>query len=231
MQFDVGAYNRPGIRQAWRGPSLLVLDDRGRAGSGPGPLTGFFHRETRYLSALRLTVQGEEPVPCSVAEVEPDRMELSLLYPPVETQGGGGGGSGGDRRHRGILSRGLDLDLRFRTLPASMEVTLAATSRWDERVELALAWEVGADFAGLFEAITGERRQEAEVTAEALEDGGRFRYLHPELPLETRVTAVGASWRYAGGELRIVRQAPVVVLGVGALLLSGKSTAAATVQQ
>lgn len=201
MLQGVAAYNRPGIRQAWRGPAMLVLDNDARAGSDV-ELSGFYFRETRYLSALRFRINGEDPICASAAEVGSSEMEFSYTYPPVEVRGGGGSGSGGDHERHGILSRGLDLDLRFRVRPASVEVTLALTSRWNEQIELDLAWSLAADFAAMSEAMTGERQQEAEVAAEALEEGVRFRYLHPDLPLETRVLAGGGGpWRYAGGTL------------------------------
>jgi glycogen debranching enzyme len=197
----ISATNRPGIRQAWRGPSLLVLDNEARAGKDLA-LTGFFFRETRYLSALRLRIDGEDPVPASAAEIAPNALEFSFIYPPVRKRGGGGSGSGGDHERHGILSRGLDLDLRFRVRPASVEATLAATNRWNGHVELVLAWEMAADYAALSEAMAGERRQEAGVVAEPMQNGVRFRYLHPALPLQTRVVAGGpGDWRFADGVL------------------------------
>lgn len=214
MSSSICAFNRPEIHQAWRGPSLLVLDSRG--GTGGEALAGYFFRETRYLSLLRLRVQSEEPFRCSIGEVAPDELEFSFIYPPVATRGGGGSGSGGDHRRHGILSRGLDLDLRFRVRPASLDITLALTSRWDEAVDLELAWELAADFAGLFEALSEDRDQEAGVSAEPLEAGVRFRYLHAELPLETRVLASGGgAWEYGDGHLSsrfcLARQKTTVV--------------------
>lgn len=61
------AHNRAGIRFAWRGNSLLVLDLEGLAGEHP--LTGYFFRQTRFLSTLRLAINDEAPFLCSVAEV------------------------------------------------------------------------------------------------------------------------------------------------------------------
>lgn len=200
MPSEIRSYKRPELRQAWRGPALLVVDNAGRAGGDP--LSGFYFRETRHLSALRLFVQGEEPVPCSAAEVAANALEFSLIYPPVRSAGGGGSGSGGDARHRGILTRGLDLDLRVTVHPASLELALAVGCRWDEEVALRLEWELAADYAGLLEAMAEQRQQEAEVAAEALPGGVRFRYLHPRLPLSTRIVVEGGDgWSFAGGRL------------------------------
>ncbi|MBW3628118.1 MAG: hypothetical protein KY464_02360 [Gemmatimonadetes bacterium] len=214
MPLSVRAVNRPDIRQAWRGPALLVLDNRGCAGTTP--LTGFFFRETRYLSKLRLLINGEAPVPASAAEVAASELEFSWIYPPVETRGGGGSGSGMDHERFGILSRGLDFDVRFRVRPASVEATLAITSRWNEHVEFDLAWELAADFASMSEAMGGERQQEAEIDAEPLADGVLFRYRHEEIPLVTDVRIEGGSpWLYSDGALsarvRLAQQETVVI--------------------
>ena len=191
---------RPEIRYAWRGPSVLILDNEGR--SGTDPLTGFFFRETRYLHNLKLTLNGEAPFLCSVAEASPNELEFSYIYPPVEGAGGGGSGSGGSGRLGGILFRGLDLSLLYRVRPASVEATLEITSRWDEGVEFELGWELGADYAALSEAHFGERQQEAPVEAASAHKGVRFRYQHPELPLETYVTIEGdGRWEFRDGRL------------------------------
>ena len=47
---------------AWRGPSLLVTSPRGECGPAQ-PLSGFFHRETRFLSVLRFEVDGDALTP------------------------------------------------------------------------------------------------------------------------------------------------------------------------
>ncbi|MBA2245256.1 MAG: hypothetical protein H0W11_09890, partial [Gemmatimonadetes bacterium] len=198
--FGVTAHNRPDIRYAWRGPSLLVVDTEGRVGAEY--LTGFFFRETRYLSELRLLLNGEAPFPCSIAQVEPNRLETTHIYPPVEQRGGGGSGSGGSSRRHGILARDLDLRTIYTVRPASVEVALHLTSRWDEQVDLELAWMVGADFAGMDEAQAEKRQQEAPVEAEPQPDGVRFRYSHPELPLRTEVRVHGTGeWTFRDGRL------------------------------
>lgn len=197
----IRAFNRPGLRQAWRGPSLLVLDDGGRAGGLD--LSGFYFHETRHLSVSRLRVQGEDPVACSAAETGPDSLEFSFIYPPVKTQGGGGSGSGGDDRRHGILTRGLDLFLRFRVRPASVNVDLSLTSRWDDEVDVRLEWELAADFVGVLQAMGGAREQPDAAVAEALPGGVRFRCTRAGLPLQTRVIASGGGvWAYEEGALR-----------------------------
>ncbi|MDX1531772.1 MAG: glycogen debranching N-terminal domain-containing protein, partial [Rhodothermales bacterium] len=202
---DITAYNRPGLRAAWKGPSCLLLGNDAACG-GPadggakGP-TGYFFREARHLDRLRLLVQREGPLRCTVAQAGPDALEWSLIYPPVTETGGGGSGSGGASTRHGVLARGLDLRLRYALQPAGFEALLRLTNRWDDHVELDLAWGLGADFADLIE-VKGEREQEAPVEATATPGGVHFRYGHPDLPLETHARAVGpGEWAWDGERL------------------------------
>ena len=182
---------RPNVRYVWRGPSMLVVDHQGACGTDP--TTGFFFRETRFLSRLRLLVQGEEPFTCSVAEAEPHELELSYVYPPVSGAAGGGSGSGGSGSRRGVLYRDLELDLRYVVSPNGFDALLRVTNRWQERVELALAWELAADYVGAAEAqqkgsgSSGQPSPERHVDRTTLV----FRHRDPELTLETRAKLTG----------------------------------------
>jgi glycogen debranching enzyme len=196
----VSAYNRPEVFYAWRGPSVLTVDTRGRCGQEH--LTGYFFRETRYLHHLGLQIDGQDPFLCSAAEAGPNALEFAYIYPPVESQGGGGSGSGGSGTHCGVLFRGLDLGLSYHVHPASMEAELRFTSRWGERVEFELAWLLSADFAGLSEVQSSKRQQEAAVASAAEEGGVRFRCTHAKLPLETHISIEGpGKWQFTEGRL------------------------------
>jgi len=189
----VFAQNRSEIIYAWRGPSLLVVDNQGNAGKPHQ--SGFFFREARYLSELRLEIQGESPFPCSLAAVAANEMEFTYVYPEKE---GGGSDRGGE--HRGVRYAALDLRLRYRVSPCGLLATLWITNRWQDRVEVDVSWALDADFADTGE-LHGERRQRAEVEALARPDGISFLYRHPEIPMETRVFAEGAQWSFADGRL------------------------------
>jgi glycogen debranching enzyme len=200
MRSVVTAHIRADQRYAWRGPSLLLLDNRGRGGLEQ--VTGYYFRETRYLKDLRLWIDGNEAYPCSVAEIDSAELQFSFIYPPVETRGGGGSGSGASGTRDGILFRGIDLDLRYRVRVAAIEATLFITNRWQERIDIDLAWEVSADYAGLSEAQAGEREQQAPVESSAEDSGVRFRYRHERLPLETVARVEGpGDWGWADGRL------------------------------
>ncbi len=190
---------RSEIQYAWRGPSVLVVDNSGRAGD-EHTLSGFFFRETRYLRTLRLEIDDDEPFPCSVAEVAQNRLEFSAIYPPVQSRGGGGTGSGGSGRTHDLLYRTLDFRVVFVVHPGSFEVQLRIGNRWNEPAEFDLAWILSADYAGLSEAQAGERQQNAAVETTARPNAVHFRYAHEELPFETHVSAAGTGeWSYADG--------------------------------
>ncbi|MEX2541424.1 MAG: glycogen debranching N-terminal domain-containing protein [Trueperaceae bacterium] len=199
------ASTHPEQLYAWRGPSLLLLDNRGR--SGHDPLSGYYFRETRYLKDLNLRIAGEEPYCCSAADSGPAQLEFSYIYPPVESRGGGGSGSGGSGTRNGILSRGLDLDLRYLVRPQSFEAILRVTNRWNERIAVDLSWELTADYSGLSEAQAAERQQVAAVERETEEGGGsahrlRFMYRHERLSLSTDVELRGGGdWHWADDRL------------------------------
>ena len=189
----VFAQNRSDIVYAWRGPSLLVVDNQGRAGKQH--LSGLFFREARYLSELRLEIQGESPFTCSFADVAATELEFTYVYPEKE---GGGSDRGGE--HRGVRYGALDLRLRYRARPCGLLATLWITNRWQERVEVEVAWALAADFADTGE-IHGERRQRAQVETVTRPNGVSFRYRHPEVPMESRVFAEGADWSFTDGRL------------------------------
>jgi glycogen debranching enzyme len=190
---------RPDHRYAWRGASCLVVDPFGGAGSHP--LTGFYFRQARFLRVLRLELNGEVPYPCSLAEVAPNELEFGYIFPEVDRGGGGGSGSGGLGQKGDLLYRDLDVRLRYRVAPASLEATVTICNRWQERVNLDVAWVLAADYAAVDEAHFGVREQEAPVDIEPLVSGVRFLYRHPRLPFESRISAQGADWRWANDRL------------------------------
>ncbi len=195
---------RPETRYAWRGPSLLLVDVRSECGTEP--LSGYYFREARYLSRLRLTVEGEAPFLCTAGNAGPDEIDLVFVHPELRRFGGGGSGLSGQEGRQGapgsLPPRSLDLRLRYRVHPSSFEAVLVLANRSAEHLAFGVAWELGADYADLQEAHGGERMQQADVETLAEPDGVRFRYTHPGLPLETRVTAAGPeAWAFADGRL------------------------------
>jgi len=195
---------RPELRYAWRGPSILVVNTRGECGEDED-LSGFYFRETRYLRTLRLELNGERPWLCAVGGAQPNELDLVLIHP--ELSGGGGGGSGASGGEvttdaHGTPRRAVEVRLRYGIRVDGAEVALTLVNRSRQRVELDVAWVLAADFADLQEAFAGSRKQRAAVDDTPEAGGLRFTYRHPELELQTRVTASGAGrWTAADGRL------------------------------
>jgi glycogen debranching enzyme len=202
------AHVRPRERYAWRAASLLVTNERGECG-GSDALSGYYFREARHLSALRLEINGVAPWLCADGSPGPDQLDFVYAYPELVRFGGGGTDVSDDttwRDDHGVTQRAIDLRLRYRVGPGGLDAELVLTNRSRERVELDVAWGVDADFADIQEAHGGTREQRAEVRAEREGASLRLRYLHPRLPLETRVTMAGAGACGSGDPRRLVRR-------------------------
>ena len=106
---------RPDTVCAWTGPSLLVVTTRGECGPDL-PLSGYYFREARFLSACRLEIDGQRLWLCEATSVDPDLLQFSYTFPEVARYGGGGSGQSGDdepRNERGLPQRGLNVQLSY----------------------------------------------------------------------------------------------------------------------
>jgi glycogen debranching enzyme len=101
----------------------------------------------------------------------------------------------------GVSQRAIDVRLELRTRLDGMSAELTLANRSRERVRLAVSWVLSADFADVQEAHGGSREQHADVCAEPEPSGVRFRYAHPELPLETVIAVDGDGWSWNAGRL------------------------------
>src|SRR5512145_2788633 len=100
---------RPDTLHAWKGPSLLVVNTRGECGPDQ-PLSGYYFREARFLSMLRLEINGERPWLCETASVDPESLAFNFVYPEITEPGGGGTGQSDDEEKtdaRGFPERSL----------------------------------------------------------------------------------------------------------------------------
>jgi hypothetical protein len=100
---------------AWRGPSLLVVDERGECGTGDG-LAGYYFREARHLSVLRLEVNGVAPWLCATGSAQQNTLEFVFIYPELQSFGGGGTDVSDDTTstdEHGVSQRAIDLRLRI----------------------------------------------------------------------------------------------------------------------
>ena len=143
---------------------------RGRVRSRD-PLSGFYVREVRHLSVLRLEIDGERPGGASGRGRGADELAFVFVHPELDPLR--------RRRQRRLRRRGHhrrarhppprarpppDLPRRART---GCGPPAARHNRSPRRVVAARsAWVFAADYADLLEAQDGQRQQEAAVERE-----------------------------------------------------------------
>ena len=104
------------VRYVWYGPSLLITTARGEC-SEQDFLTGFYFREARHLSALRLEVNGAAPWLCAEGVTSQHQLDFVYVYPELTQFGGGGTDVSDDttlRDPHGVIQRGIDVRVRER---------------------------------------------------------------------------------------------------------------------
>jgi glycogen debranching enzyme len=112
------------------GSTFCICDERGDIG---GETSGFFSRDTRHLSLLRLTINGERPLLLSYGKVEYYSAAFYLRNP---------------------LAGGLPQDClaiaRQRFVGETMQDRIEITNEQQEPISFEVAVEVASDFADIF---------------------------------------------------------------------------------
>jgi glycogen debranching enzyme len=130
----VAAPDRRGVARPLtilEGSSFCICDEFGDIGSFE--TSGFFDDDVRFLSKLRLTVNGERPLLLESRNVDYFSAAFYLRNPPV----------------RGLGQDTL-LIARERFIGAGLEERIVVRNETPEPATLELALEVGADFADIF---------------------------------------------------------------------------------
>lgn len=202
------ARNRPLMLYCWSGASSLLVDNSGK--TGELQTAGFYFRQTRYLSRVEFRIAGQAPFLCSAAQVAPDALEFAYVFPELP------GRSAATPSPFGILNRSLDLRLRYRLDIGTCDIELTIANRWNELADVEIEWLLEADFAGVAEAIAGERKQQAAVEQVRTARGFTFAYKHEKLPYRTSVEFRDPlQWRVvdrkATAKIAVRRYEPVVV--------------------
>ena len=112
------------------GSTFCICDDRGDIG---GETSGLFASDTRFLSGLRLTINGEAPLLLSSNRVEYFSAVFYLRNPITDG-----------------LAQDTLLIARERFVGQGMEERVVITNETPEPVELRLAISFEADFADMF---------------------------------------------------------------------------------
>lgn len=180
---------------AWKGPSLLIVDTKGECGPDES-LSGYYFREARFLSTLRLTVNGRRPWTCDATLVGPDSLAFTYIYPELTEFGGGGSGQSGDETsidRDGIPHRSVSLRVLHQLSIDGLTVTATVSNHSTRPIDIDLAWLLDADFADIQEAHEGRREQSGNVRREIADGGVRFKYEHPQLHFRADVQPSGTA--------------------------------------
>ncbi len=144
------------------GDTFAVFDHNGDALSGPGSPEGLFHRDTRYLSHLYLTINGKRPMLLS-STLRDDNATLTcdLTNPDLF-----------DEKGKLILGHDLIHLRRSRFLWNGRCYERLAIRNYDDRrqhVRIEIAF--GADFADLFEVRGTVRAKRGRALPSMVEQG------------------------------------------------------------
>jgi glycogen debranching enzyme len=197
------AQTRPDLLYAWRGPSVLVVHGNGQIERGGS--SGFFFREARYLSELRLEIDGAPPFFCSAAEVDTNELEFSYIYPETEAE---------KERRKDLPHRSVDIRARYRVTAAGCGIELFITNRWAEVARIRVSWQVDADFADIGK-LGDEKASTPKVSRVNTPQSLELNCDDPALPYSTHIRAEAqGGWTYEAGsvstELELPRQSTAV---------------------
>ncbi len=134
--------------------TFAVFDHNGDALAGPGSPEGIYHRDTRYLSHLYLTVDGHRPLLLS-STIRDDNAVLvcDLTNPEIA-------GPEGER----LIAQDLVHIRRTRFLWNASAFERVAVSNYDtEARHLTLSIAFAADFADIFEVRGTDRARRGEL--------------------------------------------------------------------
>ncbi|MFP4164576.1 MAG: MGH1-like glycoside hydrolase domain-containing protein [Chitinispirillaceae bacterium] len=179
----------------WRGPSLYICSPDGHMHRGG--IDGFFFRGVRYLSHLELRINGNQPRLCSISRTDFNHLELFYIYPPVSGGATGGSGSGMINKREGISERGLDIRAELILHPATLDLKLSITSRWDTEIVFKMELITGCDFLSLDEAQNGKKDVGIAVSFRSSENGPIYESLHPRLKYRTEARIPWGPWNFS----------------------------------
>ncbi|MBY3158940.1 amylo-alpha-1,6-glucosidase [Rhizobium laguerreae] len=144
------------------GDTFAVFDHNGDALSGPGSPEGLFHRDTRYLSHLSLTINGKRPILLS-SSLRDDNATLTcdLTNPDLFDDNG-----------KLTLAHDLIHLRRTRFLWNSRCYERLTVKNYDERPQqVRIEIVFGADFADLFEVRGTVRARKGRSLPAVIETG------------------------------------------------------------
>lgn len=174
-----------------RGHAFVVSNLAGLICDG---MDGFYFRQTRFLSKMRFTVDGDAPrTVCAVALTNRSSIAYYLAPSPLGDRAGprpNQPGSGGE-----IVHHGIEIQIN-RVLGDALRHDIFVTNHALAPATVLLSWELDSDFADRSEAEQGERQQTAPVERRwRLTEGGAalvLRYQHAQLRHATEIRFSGS---------------------------------------
>jgi glycogen debranching enzyme len=179
------------------GDTFAVVDSHGDIGASPGGSDGIFHNDTRFLSHLKFSLNGCEPLLLGFSQRDDNTMlAIDLTNPDIHA-----GGQVAVPQHTLHMVRSVFL---WRNMAYQR---LAVRNHGDRAAALRLAISFDSDFADLFE-VRGLRRQRRGVAtagvigpAEAVSnyqglDGRRRRTTLSFDPQPSELSPKTASYRF-----------------------------------
>lgn len=159
--------------------TFAVFDPNGDAIAGPGSPEGIFHRDTRYLSHLYLTVENMRPMLLS-STLRDDNVTLTCDLTNPDLVGADGSVL---LEHDSIHIR------RTRFLRESGCFERLTIKNFDHPRRIRLDIDFGCDFADLFEVRGSKRRQRGQIHPPVVKEG-RVLLSYTGLDERTRTTTV-----------------------------------------
>jgi len=155
------------------GSTFVVSNGRGDLVASPSVLHGFFSDDTRFLSRWRLTLNGEELQPLSVADIDYFAVQFFLVPPP-----------------RSVWENPYLSVVRRRLVRGTWIEDLRVMNHRNVTVAIELDIDVDTDFADLFEVKDGDVR-EREILREPGDRELVLSYRRGAFLRETRLAARG----------------------------------------
>jgi glycogen debranching enzyme len=181
---------RPSHLINYEGHAFLITDLDGFIGRG---IEGFYYRQTRFLSKMRLAVDGSELSIVSANAVDAYSSIAYYVGPSPAGENAGpqpGGGEGGGE----MVRHGIEFQVN-RFVGSGLHLDVHVTNHALAPADVELSWKFDADFADRAEAEQSERQQNAPIERRWDLAGGQgklsFYYLHPNLSHATEIRFSG----------------------------------------
>jgi glycogen debranching enzyme len=184
---SLAASSRRTLKQ---GNTFAMLDEYGDAVEIERSPSGIFHHDTRFLSRLLLTIEGQRPLILS-STIQPDNvlLDVDLTNPDIF------------RDDELVMAKDTFHIARTKFLWSSAcHELLTIASYAERRTRLRLAVDFAADFADLFE-IRGHRRERRGRTTCEVRGAGEVAFVYHSLdgvPRSTRLFFSPAPARLSG---------------------------------